>query len=214
MIKKFLCLLSTLCLAGALNAAITVIQDGQQPVKYKAGSVLSISEKARTVVNYDEVVITVPQNQNVQISPENNGRLIVSGTNLNRVQIGGSIISANGTISLVVDPKTQLVTVKKGGPAYITTGGKTSTVANGSSVKVDAIAREKIARSEAPVVAPYKPVTTSTKVSNQGTNTVEEDTPAFVAAEAALNTPDLAAQQAQNDLAAEAEVSPSAPTGN
>ena len=221
MIKKFLCLASTLCFAATLNAAVTVIQEGQQPVTYKSGTALTVTGNAKTVINYDEVVVTVPQGQTVQISSDAKGNVLIAGTNLNRIQVGGSVVSADGRALLLVEPKTQYMSVERGGPAYVTTGGRTFTVPQGFQTKVAAIARVNVDRDENWNIAPYNPQTNrNTVVQTKKTPVTEENTetvPAFVAeAEAALDnsrsTDALAAQQATNDFYLEEEISPSAPT--
>ena len=220
MIKKFLCLASTLCFAATLNAAVTVIQEGQQPVTYKSGTALTVTGNAKTVINYDEVVVTVPQGQTVQISSDAKGNVLIAGTNLNRIQVGGSVVSADGRALLLVEPKTQYMSVERGGPAYVTTGGRTFTVPQGYQTKVAAIARVNVDRDENWNIAPYKAQNSNTVQTKQTPVTqepAEEQVPAFIAeAEAALDnarsTDALAAQQAINDFYLEEEVSPSAPT--
>lgn len=220
MIKKFLCLICTLSLASALNAAITVIQDGQQPVEYKKGSVISINGKAKTVVNYDKIVITVPQGQAVRISSDANGRVLVSGSNLNRIQIGGSVISANGNTVLSVNPKTQIVTVQEGGPSYVTTAGRTTTVAKGSSIKIAAIPDEYVNIDYNDNIDPYNRKATKKAEEKPAPVTVatveplvEEDPMQAFLSEAAktLDLPDLATRQTIDDIVLESEVSESAP---
>ena len=222
MIKKFLCLLCTLGLASTLNAAITVIQDGQQPVEYKKGSVISVNGKAKTVVNYDKIVITVPQGQAVRISSDANGRVLISGSNLNRIQIGGSVISANGNTVLSVNPKTQIVTAQEGGPSYVTTAGRTTTVAKGSSIKIAAIPDEYVNVDYNDNIGQYDPkkakkteekVATVDAVVPQEEPAFEEDPMQAFLTDAAqtLDLPDLATRQTIEDAEMESEVSESAP---
>lgn len=220
MIKKFLCLICTLGLASALNAAITVIQDGQQPVEYKKGSVISVNGKAKTVVNYDKIAITVPQGQAVRISSDANGNVLLSGSNLNRIQIGGSVISANGNTVLSVNPKTQIVTAKEGGPAYVTTAGRTTTVAKGSSIKIAAIPDEYVNVDYNDNIDPYNRKTTKKAeqkpapvVAVVETPALEEDPmQAFLSeAERTLDLPDFATRQVIDDVVLESEVSESTP---
>lgn len=220
MIKKFLCLTSTLCFAATLNAAVTVIQEGQQPVTFKSGTALTVIGNAKTVINYDEVVVTVPQGQTVQMSSDAKGNVLIAGTNLNRIQVGGSVVSADGRTLLLVEPKTQYMSVERGGPAYVTTGGRTFTVPQGYQTKVAAIARVNRDDQENWNIAPLNAQTSRNNVQTKPTSVTEdktEDVPAFVKeAEAALDnsrsTNALAAQQAMNDFYLEEEISPSAPT--
>jgi outer membrane lipoprotein-sorting protein len=223
MIKKFLCLVCTLSLASALSAAITVIQDGQQPVEYKKGSVISINGKAKTVVNYDKIVVTVPQGQAVRISSDANGNVLVSGSNLNRILIGGSVVSANGNTVLSINPKTQIVTVKEGGPAYVTTAGRTSTVTKDSSIKIAAIPDEYVNidyndninrydRNQKKAEQKPAPVTATQPLVQEE---VVDPMQAFLSeASKTLDLPDFATRQIIDDVVLESEISPSAPTGN
>lgn len=221
MIKKFLCLVCTLSLASALNAAITVIQDGQQPVKYGQGSLISVNGRAKTVVNYDKIAITVPQGQSVRLGADANGNVRLSGTNLNRILIGGSVVSADGNTVLVINPRTQVVTVREGGPAFVTTAGRTTTVVKNSSVKVAAIPDEyenndynDERQYNRPVVRKSNEKVATAVTSKTEMMTNEEDPMlAFLSeAERALDLPNFAAEQVIADLALESEVSPSAPT--
>ena len=203
--KKVLLLAIMMLSVSFLHAEVTVTQNGKT-VAYKNGSTLTVNGKTDAAIDYNGTSIFVPKGQMLLIRPSKAGGVVLQGEQFSGIVVNNHTLSAEGFTTLIIDPKTQGITVQEGTINVADQNGNLKTVEQGSTVSATETAVENTA-------------TTVTETTNHVakptvTESAEADTiPDFVSLETVTDT--VAYQQATQDVETTQDehrpLSPSAP---
>lgn len=197
--KKILFLAIVMLSVCFANAAVTVTQNGKT-VTYKNGSTLTVNGKTDAAIDYNGVSVFIPKGQMLLIRPTKAGGVILQGDQFSGIVVNNHTLSAEGFTVLVVDPKTQDITIQEGTVNVADQNGNLQTFEQGSTLS----AQEKTTPKAEPSATQDAPVATKPVATE---NTDEQPIPDFVSLEAITDT--IAYQQATQDV--ERPLSPSAP---